>query len=124
MSNAGLRAARHRRRNRGSPFPAIPAIERDAEGIAKGGVRLPDVVVPISSISLAVTTTAALSALVGQRQPFPAGKLKALYPSHEAYVAKVAAAAKAAREAGLILPNGERTTSRRRRLPPFRSDAV
>jgi hypothetical protein len=48
-----------------------------------------------------------LDALVGSTQPFPSQKLKGLYPSHEAYVAKVTAAAKAAREAGVILPDAE-----------------
>lgn len=50
---------------------------------------------------------AGLEALVGSTQPFPPAKLKKLYPSHDAYVAKVAAAARAAREAGVILAHAE-----------------
>jgi hypothetical protein len=83
-----------------------PAIERDTHGIAKGGVRLPDVEVPIGCNS-GYNAGAGLDALVGSTQPFPSQKLKGLYPSHEAYVAKVTAAAKAAREAGVILPDAE-----------------
>jgi hypothetical protein len=84
-----------------------PAIERDGHGIARGGVRLPDVEVPISSNS-GYNAGAGLEALVGSTQPFQPERIKALYPSHEAYVAKVSAAAKAAREAGVILPNTEK----------------
>jgi len=84
-----------------------PAIERDGHGIAKGGVRLPDVDVPISANS-GYNGAAGLEALTGFTQPFSRGKIKTLYPSHENYVAKVTAAAKSAREAGVILPNAER----------------
>jgi hypothetical protein len=84
-----------------------PAIERDEHGIAKGGVRLPDVDVPISSNS-GYNAAAGLEALTGSTQPFPSEKLKVLYPSHEDYVEKVTAAAKSAREAGVILPIAER----------------
>ncbi len=87
----------------GSP----PAIERDALGIAKGGVRLPDVEVPISS-NTGYNPGAGLEALVGSTQPFQPEKIKALYPSHDDYVAKVTAAAQSAREAGVILPNAEK----------------
>ena len=75
-------------------------------GIAKAGVRLPDVEVPISC-NTGYNARAGLDALVGSTQPFPPEKLKELYPSHEAYVAKVRAAAKAACEAGVILPDAE-----------------
>ena len=84
-----------------------PAIERDEHGIAKGGVRLPDVEVPISSNS-GYNAGAGLEALVGSTQPFPREKIRRLYPSHDYYLAKVTAAAKAAREAGVILPIAER----------------
>src|SRR5215467_1459917 len=84
-----------------------PAIDRDEHGIAKGGVRLPDVEVP-TGCNTGYNAGAGLEALVGSTQPFPPAKLKKLYPSNDAYVAKVAAAAKAAREAGVILPHTER----------------
>jgi len=44
---------------------------------------------------------------VGSSQPFWPERLKELYQSHEAYVTKVTAAAKAARDAGVILPKAE-----------------
>lgn len=83
-----------------------PAIERDEHGIAKGGVRLPDVEVP-TGCNTGYNAGAGLEALLGSAQPFPSAELKKLYPSHDAYVAKVTAAAKAAREAGVILPHAE-----------------
>ena len=83
-----------------------PAIDRDAHGIAKGGVRLPDVEVP-TGCNTGYNAGAGLDALVGSTQPFPLAKLKELYPSQEAYVTKITTAAKAAREAGVILPYAE-----------------
>jgi alpha/beta hydrolase family protein len=83
-----------------------PTIDRDEHGIARGGVRLPDVEVP-TGCNTGYNAGAGLEALAGSTQPFPPAKLKKLYPSHDDYVAKVTAAAKAAREAGVILPNAE-----------------
>jgi hypothetical protein len=50
---------------------------------------------------------AGLEGLVGSSQPFSPERLKGLYQSYEAYVTKVTAAAKEAREAGVILPQAE-----------------
>jgi hypothetical protein len=84
-----------------------PAIDRDGHGIAIGGLRLPDVEVPISSNS-GYNAGAGLEALVGSTRPFQPERLKALYPTHKDYVAKVTAAARSARLAGVILPAAER----------------
>jgi hypothetical protein len=84
-----------------------PAIERDQHGIARGGIRLPEVEVPISSNS-GYNGAAGLEALTGSTEPFSREKIKALYPNHQDYVAKVTAAAKSAREAGVILLQAER----------------
>ena len=83
-----------------------PAIERHGNGIAKGGVRLPDVEAPISS-NTGYNEGAGLERLVGLTRPFSGERLKELYQSHEAYVTKVTMAAKAARNAGVILPKAE-----------------
>jgi hypothetical protein len=83
-----------------------PAIDRDGHGIAKGGVRLPDVEAPIGC-NTGYNAGAGLEALVGSTQPFSPERLKGLYQSHEAYVTKVTAAAKVARKAGVILPQAE-----------------
>ena len=83
-----------------------PAIERDGYGIAKGGVRLPDVEAPIGC-NTGYNAGAGLEGLVGSSQPFSPERLKGLYQSHEAYVTKVTARAKVARDAGVILPEAE-----------------
>jgi hypothetical protein len=100
-----------------------PVIERDAHGIAKGGVRLPDVEVPISSNS-GYNAGAGLEALVGSTQAFAPEKIKRLYPTQETYVAKVTAAAKGAREAGVILRRPRTTTFRSRRRHRSRRDEL
>ena len=95
-----------------------PAIERDEHGIARGGVRLPDVDVPISSNS-GYNTGAGLEALTGSTEPFPREKIKQLYRTHDDYVAKVTAAAQSAREAGVLMPNAERDYVERAKAAPI-----
>jgi hypothetical protein len=76
-------------------------IVRDQFGNAKGGVRLPDVEVPVATYDgggYGPGTTA----LYGSTKPFSADQLKHLYPTHEDYVAKVTAAAHAVNKAGVI----------------------
>jgi hypothetical protein len=77
-----------------------PAIRRDRYGNALGGVRLPDMDVPIAQ-TLGSTKD---SAWLGQTFPFDHERLKSLYPTHQAYVAQVKAAAERALKAGVILP--------------------
>jgi hypothetical protein len=95
--------------NGGSPPPhqaymlitgSPPAIQRDAHGNALGGVRLPELEVPIARYVASTST----SRLLGETFPFSADELKQLYTTHEDYVSKVAAAANAALQAGVILP--------------------
>jgi hypothetical protein len=92
----------------GPPPPAQPpiifepdgkTIARDAHGNAKGGIRLPELEVPIASYRGQGTK----SFLAGETHPFAADELRRLYPDHKIYVDRVTAAAKAAREAGVIL---------------------
>jgi hypothetical protein len=75
---------------------SIRDYRRDENGNALGGVRLPEVEVPVARYGL--------QALGGVTTPFNEAKLRALYPTHEDYVTKVTAAAKAAEAAGYILP--------------------
>ncbi|MDR1409714.1 MAG: hypothetical protein LBJ12_05535 [Oscillospiraceae bacterium] len=67
---------------------------------AKGGVRLPELEVPTARYSVNMLT----SGLGGYRIPFTEEELLKLYPTHQDYVDKVTAAARAAEAAGLILP--------------------
>jgi hypothetical protein len=71
---------------------------RDDHGNAVGGVRLPELEVPIAQY-----IGNPMLALAGFTIPFSPEKLKRLYPTHDDYVAKVKAAAEAARDAGVIL---------------------
>lgn len=86
------------------------AIARDEHGNALGGIRTPAVDVPIATLSGEAAPLFAwnpMCMLFGQTTPFSPDKLRALYPTHQDYVDKVTRAARAAREAGFILPEEE-----------------
>jgi hypothetical protein len=93
----------------GRPPPIQPPIEltangaqlaRDEHGNARGGVRLPELEVPVATYR----GTDPDARLGGRTTPFPPDKLARLYPDHAGYVRQVEAAAQAAVEAGVILP--------------------
>jgi hypothetical protein len=79
----------------GSP----PAIHRDQYGNAIGGIRLPELEVPIAYYE-GFSATGSIS---GQTYRFTPEQIKQLYPTHEIYVKKVKAAALAAERAEVIL---------------------
>jgi hypothetical protein len=93
----------------------------DEHGNTLGGVRSPDVDVPIALQSGnppaegADTSTGPFSffcGIFGSTQPFPPEKLKELYPTHDDYVSKVRASAATAREQGFLLaPEAEAMVS-------------
>jgi hypothetical protein len=76
---------------------------RDSLGISTGGIRLPEVEAPIE-INTGWPDDAAQRTNRGVSRPFPSGTLQRLYASHDEYVAKVTAAAKAVQAAGFIRP--------------------
>jgi hypothetical protein len=78
----------------------LPYYQRDEFGNAKGGIRLPELEVPIGTYRGSTKT----SGLLGETFPFTPEQLRQLYPTHDIYVQKVAAAAQAAEKAGVILP--------------------
>jgi hypothetical protein len=80
-----------------------PKVVRDQYGNARGGVRLPEVEVPIAHNEGAVTMPG-VGSLNGTSEPLPADVLKQLYPTPDVYVSRVTAAAQAALEAGVIRP--------------------
>jgi len=101
----------------GTAAPQAPALDveggkiaRDANGNANGGIRTPAVDVPIETVSgdpppgFTLTQSTFVCALSGSRGAFSPAQLTRLYPSHAAYVAKVAASADAAVKAGFLLP--------------------
>jgi len=71
--------------------------KKDEHGNSLGGIRLPEVEVPIARYVAGVGYP-----LSGFTVPFNEEKLKALYPSHDVYTAGIAAAAKKAWEQGFI----------------------
>jgi hypothetical protein len=84
----------------------------DEHGNTLGGIRTPDVDVPIALLSgmpASGATGGIVCSLFGQTVPFTADKLAALYPSHTDYVDKVKASALAARNAGFLLAPEEAT---------------
>lgn len=90
----------------GTPPPSFApiAVENNAYlldeyGNVLGGVRLPELEVPTARYIARPDQPAA-----GYTFRFPEEELKALYPDHEDYIAKVTAAAAEAESAGVILP--------------------
>jgi hypothetical protein len=103
----------HRWLNDGAPPPVQPRIEfagdppqvaRDEHGIAKGGIRLPQVEAPIAQNSAIPLADDIWSFLGGSCHPFPPDKLRELYGDQAAYLAKFKAAARAAEAQGVLLP--------------------
>ena len=97
----------------GNAPPVAPRIElatiglpstavRDVRGNALGGLRLADVVVPTAT-NTGVNTGSGFCRLFGSYEAFDAATLRALYPSHAAYVAAVKAAVADNIAAGYIL---------------------
>ncbi len=65
---------------------AQPAVRRDADGIALGGIRTPPVDVPVDALSgVPGSNPALLCLLLGSTKPFSAARLAQLYPSRAVY---------------------------------------
>jgi len=86
-------------------------VVRDSYGNAKGGIRLPEMDVPIATHNFdnfpgsdgVLLLNAFACPFLGNTVPFVETTLHALYPTHEDYVSKFTAAADAALDAGFIL---------------------
>ena len=82
-----------------------PEVRRDADGLARGGVRTPPVDVPVATLSGEPgPNPSAICLLVGSARPLPAARLTQLYGSREEYLARFGAATDVAIEAGFVLP--------------------
>jgi hypothetical protein len=97
----------------GPPPPSQPrvsvvgepaTIERDRLGIAVGGVRVPEVEVPVAS-HRGDSDLPGTSALSGASLPFPDGVLRELYPNRATYLSRFDAAAAAAVKRGTLRPD-------------------
>jgi hypothetical protein len=108
-------AAMHHLRSRvegGSPPPAQPRIAfggdpprvvRDEDGIARGGIRLPQAEVPLACNSSIPRDEEAHSLLVGSCRPFSPDDVRARYGDLSGYLARFEQAALDAVSAGVIL---------------------
>ncbi len=98
----------------GTPPPVAPPLQvvstspvvlaRDAQGNAVGGVRSPQVDVPVATLT-AANSGSGFCGLFGRTQPLTTTQLQALYPSHTAFVAKWTSALAASIDAGYLLPD-------------------
>jgi hypothetical protein len=86
-------------------------IQRDTHGNALGGLRLPEIDVPVATYGISNSTTGSLAFLdlfacltCGSTTPFTASKLLSLYPTRADYYNKYKAAADQALAAGYLLP--------------------
>jgi hypothetical protein len=107
--NAAI-SALHRWVRRGTPPPSVlldvsPSlvVARDAHGNALGGVRTPQLDVPIARYSGGGQSGGIACLLFGTTTPFDTATLEALYPTHNAYVSAFRKATNAAVRAGFLL---------------------
>ncbi|GAC1535850.1 MAG: hypothetical protein NVS3B12_18260 [Acidimicrobiales bacterium] len=85
---------------RGEP----PAVARDDFGLAKGGIRLPQVEVPLARHSAVPLGPDVYSYLYGSTTAFPPGIVESLYADEETYLLRFEESTRAAEKAGVILP--------------------
>src|SRR5262249_39240306 len=95
----------------GTPDAHAPRIEidgdqplRDAHEYALGGLRTPQLDVPIATLSGASNSGSLFCVIFGRTARFAGATLAALYPDHETYVAQFDAATDRAVDAGFIRP--------------------
>ncbi|MCK9928603.1 hypothetical protein MXD62_15720 [Frankia sp. Mgl5] len=95
----------------GAPPPALPRIafagnppriERDTYGNALGGIRMPELEVPVATYSGTVPGASLMDSLFGTMSPFPTTRLRTLYPDRQAYLAAYDHAVDEAVTAGYI----------------------
>jgi Alpha/beta hydrolase domain len=92
----------------GSP----PIIERDPLGNALGGIRTPQVDVPIAALSGTGQTVGGACSRFGTTLAFDAATLASLYPDHRSYVRAVNHATKRAVRRGFLLATDARAIRR------------
>ena len=107
----------HRWLNDGTPPPLQPRVEfsgepatvpatvvRDEHGIARRGIRLPQVEAPLAQNCAIPRTDDIQAFLRGSCNSFNAAKLRALYGDKPTFIARFSAAAERAVAAGVLMP--------------------
>jgi Alpha/beta hydrolase domain len=80
-----------------------PKVVRDENGIGRGGIRLPQVEVPLATNSAIPAPGSPLGFLGGSCVPFPPEKVRALYGDANTYLARFEQATRATERAGVLL---------------------
>jgi len=84
---------------------ATVQIDRNADGIALGGIRTPPVDVPVASLSSAPgPNPSTICLLLGSAKPFTSNRLAQLYPARARYLQRYEADVDATINAGFALP--------------------
>jgi hypothetical protein len=86
-----------------------PKVQRDGDDIALGGIRLPQVAVPLAHNSAIQRTPDAFARLVGSHEDFSVEELRRRYGSREQYLAAFEEATRTAESASVILPRDVET---------------
>jgi hypothetical protein len=81
-----------------------PEIVRDEHRIARGGIRLPTVEVPVAHNSAIQQAPDVFSRLIGYHEAFPVEEVRALYGTREHYLELFEKSTRAAEAASVILP--------------------
>lgn len=90
----------------GAPPPVAPPIQttpRDANGLARGGIRLAAVDAPTAT-NTGENAGAGVCYMLGSHEPFSAAQFAALYPTHDAYVQAVREVTARNVRDGFVLP--------------------
>ena len=96
-------------RNAPSSMPRIdiraepPRIQRDHHGLARGGIRMPQVAVPLATLRGSSDTGSPLADLSGSSEPFTVETLRTLYSSGQNYLDRIETAIAAATSSGFLL---------------------
>jgi hypothetical protein len=96
-----------------------PEIVRDEHGLAVGGIRLPQVEVPVAQNSAIPLSDDIHSRLGGSCVPFPSETVTALYGDQDTYLKRFADAARAAEKDGVLLPRDVEALIDEARRRPF-----